>query len=404
MASNALIELFQATVALTLALALVLALRRPLRAWLGAKAAYASWAIAPLAVLAVLLPARSADPAVGAASEAAALFAALPGPAQASGSLAPGLVGLWLLGVASLALLMLVRQRRFQRSVKRAPGKDHDASEWATPAVSGLFRPRIVLPSDFASRYTPEEQRLVIAHEQLHIERGDIPAQALATLLRCVFWFHPLVHVAAARFRFDQELACDAAVVARFPAARRSYGDAMLKTQLAGFGLPVGCHWQSSHPLKERISMLKQNLPGPRRRRVATALIVALAAVTSLAAWAAQPAAPATATDAKYMTVLTDDDVMNSPRYPADAVAKGLGGLVVLDVLVGVDGVPKEIKVFKSSVDGVFDKPAVEAAWNWRFNAGRNGATGEKVEGWVRVPVKFSADEPAETTEPETAG
>lgn len=404
MASDALVELFQATLALTLALALVLALRRPLRAGLGARAAYASWAMAPLAVLAVLLPARSGPSAPVAAHETVSLFGALPAAAQASGPMVPGLVVLWLLGAVAMALLMLVRQRRFQRSVRRDPGQAYDASEWATPAVSGLFRPRIVLPSDFQSRYTPDEQRLVIAHEQLHIERGDIPAQALATLLRCVFWFHPLVHLAAARFRFDQELACDAAVVARFPNARRSYGDAMLKTQLAGFGLPVGCHWQASHPLKERISMLKQNLPGPRRRRVATAMIVALAAVTSLAAWAAQPAAPAPATDAAFLKVLTNDDVLGPPKYPAAAMAKGLGGLVVLDVLVGVDGLPKEIKIFKSSVDGVFDKPAVEAAWNWRFNAGRNGATGEKVEGWVRVPVKFSADEPAETTEPETAG
>ena len=401
MASDALVELFQATLALTLALALVLALRRPLRSWLGAKAAYASWAIAPLAVAAVLLPARSGGAAAAATTEATSLFAALPAAAQGGGSVAPGLVGLWLLGMLALALLMLVRQRRFQRSVTHTPGQDHDASEWATPAVSGLFRPRIVLPSDFTSRYTPDEQRLVIAHEQLHIERGDIPAQALATLLRCVFWFHPLVHVAAARFRFDQELACDAAVVARFPEARRSYGDAMLKTQLAGFGLPVGCHWQSSHPLKERISMLKQTLPGPRRRRAAAALIVGLAATASLAAWAAQPTAPAPATDAAPLTALTNDDVLTPPKYPADAAAKGLGGLVVLDVLVGVDGVPKEIKVFESSPEGVFDKMAVEAAWNWRFNAGRNGATGEKVEGWVRVPVKFSADKPAENAAPE---
>ena len=394
MASDALVELFQATVALTLALALVLALRRPLRGWLGAKAAYASWAIAPLAVLAVLLPARSGGPAAAATAEAGILFATLPAVAQDNASIAPGLVGFWLLGALSLALLMLARQRRFQRGVKRVPGQDYDASEWATPAVCGLFRPRIVLPSDFQSRYTPDEQRLVIAHEQLHIERGDIPAQALATLLRCVFWFHPLVHFAAARFRFDQELACDASVVARFPAARRSYGDAMLKTQLAGFGLPVGCHWQSSHPLKERISMLKQSLPGPRRRGIASALILALAAATSFAAWAAQPAAPGPDIDAKPLMAVLDEDKLDPPKYPAEALAKGMGGLVVLDLLVGEDGIPKEVRVFRPSTDDVFDQAAVEAAWNWRFNAGRNGARGEKVEGWIRVPVNFSPDKP----------
>jgi TonB family protein len=396
MASDALVELSQATIALTLALALVLALRRPLRHWAGARAAYAGWAIAPLAVIAVLVPAPTGVSATIGTVRAVSLFGAMPATAPAGGSMAPGALGLWLLGAAALALLMAVRQRRFLRSVTRIPGQAHDASEWATPAVSGLLRPRIVLPSDFQSRYTPDEQRLVIAHEQLHIERGDIPAQALATLLRCVFWFHPLVHFAAVRFRFDQELACDAAVVARFPASRRSYGDAMLKTQLAAFGLPVGCHWQSSHPLKERISMLKKTLPSPRRRRVAAVLMLSLAATTTLAAWAAQPAA--TAAEAVPLSTLTNVDSLVPPKYPKEAADQGLSGMVMLEILVGVDGVPREIKVVESTPSGLFDKQAVEAAWNWRFNAGRNGASGEKVEGWVRVPVSFKADEPAEAT------
>lgn len=400
MASDALLELFQASLSLTVALVLVLALRRPVRRALGARAAYALWAIAPLSAIAVLLPARRGDLAPFAGDLAAGLPAALPGAGPAA-SMTSVLLVLWLLGAAALALLMIVRQRRFQQRVVRRPADDHDASAWASPAVTGLLRPRIVLPTDFAARYTPEEQRLVIAHEQLHIERGDIPAQALASLLRCVFWFHPLLHFAAARFRFDQELACDASVLARFPHARRRYGDAMLKTQLAGFGLPVGCHWQSSHPLKERISMLKHTLPGPRRRRAAAALVLSLAAVASLAAWAAQPPVPEAADGAKPLQSLTEHDVLTAPEYPAEAAAQGLGGLVVLDVLVGTDGVPKEIKVSKSSADGIFDQQAIDAAWTWRFNAGRNGASGEKVEGWVRVPVNFSPDKPADEAAPE---
>lgn len=402
MASDALSELIQATLALTVALVLVAALRHPLRRWLGAQAVYASWAMVPLATLAVLLPARSGGTVLPAV---AGFTQALPGLAAADASLpvAALVLGVWLLGAMALGTLMLVRQRRFQRSVCRQPAQAHDQSAWATPAVAGLLRPRIVLPADFAARYTPDEQRLVIAHEQLHIERGDIPAQALATLLRCVFWFHPLVHAAAARFRFDQELACDAAVVARFPDARRRYGDAMLKTQLAGFGLPVGCHWQSSHPLKERVAMLKQTLPSPRRRRVAAALIASMLALASVVAWAAQPAQPAEpeAATPRMLQVVTDNDVLTQPKYPAQALAEGVSGMVWLDILVGADGVPREIKVMKSTPAGVFDKQAIDAAGQWRFNAGRNGARGEKVEGWIRVPVKFSADAPPEGTEVE---
>ena len=400
MASELLLELFQATVALTGALALVALLRRPLRRWLGAGVAYAAWIVVPLAVVAVLLPARSGGTVLSAGGEALVVSTGLSASLPATGGvLAPALLALWLSGAFALALLMGVRQWRFRQALRREPGQPFDRSGGASPAVTGLLRPRIVLPDDFQSRYTPQEQRLVIAHEQMHIARGDLPAQALASLLRCLFWFHPLVHLAAGRFRFDQELACDAAVVARFPDARRSYGDAMLKTQLAAFGLPLGCHWQSCHPLKERVRMLKQTLPGPRRRRIAAALVVALAALTSLAAWAAQPAAPSP--DILATSDGGQVDVLTPPKYPAGAAAKGLGGLVMLDVLVGADGVPKEIKVSQSSNDEAFDQAAVDAARNWRFNAGRNGATGEKVEGWVRVPVNFSPDEPVEESAPQ---
>ena len=69
----------------------------------------------------------------------------------------------------------------------------------------------------------------------------------------------------ARELRLDQELACDAQVVAAHPAARRSYAEAMLKTQLAGRPLPLGCYWPApaAHPLVERIACSSR---GPGRR------------------------------------------------------------------------------------------------------------------------------------------
>ncbi|MDZ4048456.1 MAG: TonB family protein, partial [Pseudoxanthomonas sp.] len=217
--------------------------------------------------------------------------------------------------------------------------------------------------------------------------------------LSCLFWFNPLVHMAARRFRLDQELACDAAVLRRHPNQRRSYGEAMLKTQLAAISLPLGCHWPSRHPLKERISMLKQSAPGPARRRFGSGVIAAGLAVLALGAWAAQSSEPSKA-DIRPLQVLTDDDVIVQPKYPANAAKDGIGGLVVLDVLVGEDGVPADIRVHRANPEGVFDKHAIDAARNWRFNAGRDGRRGEMIQGWIRVPVKFTAPEkPAPATE-----
>ena len=54
----------EATLAGSAALLLVLVLRRPVRAWLGASAAYALWLCVPIALLAVMLP-RGADVPLG---------------------------------------------------------------------------------------------------------------------------------------------------------------------------------------------------------------------------------------------------------------------------------------------------------------------------------------------------
>jgi hypothetical protein len=82
-------------------------------------------------------------------------------------------------------------------------------------------------------------------------------------------------------------------VLSKHGDVRRRYADALLKTQLAtdaAWRQPIGCHWQSVHPLKERISMLKRPLPGSTRRFIGLACIAALTAAASYATWAGQPA------------------------------------------------------------------------------------------------------------------
>lgn len=396
MASDLGNALFEATLATSAAILLVLTLRRPLRRLAGAGLAYTAWALVPLAGAAALLP-RAPSLANPIAPVAAPLRAAVDGAGaavQASGvgALVPMF---WLAGALALAALFAARQWRFARRLRERDARGDDGDAPLGPAVVGLWRPRIVMPSDFERRYSPEEQALVLEHERQHLRRGDLWAQAVCAALRCLFWFNPLLHLAATRFRFDQELACDADVLARHPRARRRYGEVMLKTQLAGFGLPLGCHWQSCHPLKERIAMLTRPLPSARRARVASALLAASMAALTFAAWAAEPAAPV----AKPLQAVMDEDVLGRPKYPAQAAAEGVSGLVVLEVLVGDDGVPKEVKVKSAKPQGVFETAAVEAAWQWRFNAGRNGNRGEKVEGWVYVPVKFTAPAPEASAE-----
>ncbi len=302
---------------LSAACLIVLAMRPLLRRLAGARAVYALWCLPPLMLLALALPAPS-----GVVLQMREI-GGLPGAvlhSEAVRSAGQGMAGwLWAWGAGALACLLwqLQRQRRFVRalgSLRRVPHPrlplyraDHDAG---LPALVGLWRPRIVLPPDFHTRYDARQRALLLRHEQVHWRRGDLPCNALATLLLCLQWCNPLAHVALRAFRRDQEMACDARVLARRPRQRRAYAEAMLIGGVDAPLPPLGCPWPSRHPLKERIEMLKQPTPTPRRRLAAVLCTGLLAIGGGYAAWAAQPGTPALAETAPaYRTdvVLTID-------------------------------------------------------------------------------------------------
>lgn len=301
--------LFETTLATSAAVLLVLAMRRPLMARLGASVAYAAWALVPVAGLAMLLPAPESVPmpmtAVARIGVLQPVLALAPeAETFAWTSLA---MALWASGALATAALFAWQQRRFQhRLADSAPHGDGlriaRASE-GLPAVIGLLRPRIVLPADFETRYDADERELILCHERIHVARRDLWANAAVAALRALFWFNPLLHYAAWRFRRDQELACDERVVARHPQRRRDYAGAMLKTQMADSSLPVGCHWQASTPLKERIAMLKEHAPKPMRSAIGAALVSLLLVGGGYAAWAAQPAPAIAAKTAERFSV-----------------------------------------------------------------------------------------------------
>lgn len=295
MASELLDWLAEATLATSAAIVLVLLLRRPLRALSGAGAAYAAWGLVPAVLLASLLPAAVEPMAPGVVAVITAGVAGLPviNPAPAF-DYRPWAALAWSLGLALMAAGLVRQQRRFIRGLgelrRRRDGLLESDAIAGLPAVIG-WRARIVLPRDFEQRYDAHERQLVLCHEGVHRRRGDLQASAVVAALRCLFWFNPLLHHGAGRFRQDQELACDAAVLRRHPQSRRAYGDALLKTQLADRPLPLGCHWFGSHPLKERIAMLRHPLPHRFRGFAGLVLVALLSFAAGWTVWAAQPAA-----------------------------------------------------------------------------------------------------------------
>ena len=282
MATEVLLALVRANIAAAAAILVVLLLRRPARRLFGAQAAYILWLCAPAAMLgAVFALTTSTHPRHAAKALNQSAKAWLAAPEHAS-----GLLALWLVGAAAAFGFVAWSQLRFLAAARAGR---------AGPAVTGVFHARLVVPGDFAERFTPEERRLVRAHERAHIDRSDARANALSVLVQCLCWFNPLLHVAARAMRLDQELACDATVLARLPRERRRYAETLLKTQLVRGGPPpLGCHWAARgiHPLEARITMLTRPSPPQARQDAGMALLVVLGIVFAFAAWALQPAQP----------------------------------------------------------------------------------------------------------------
>ncbi len=279
------------------AVLLVAVARKPVRRLLGARLAYALWLIPLLAAAATLLPARPLPASRPLAEAAATLdWVVLTPPAGAAAGYSPLLLALWLLGSALSLTVLAVQQRRFTRALEPltplAPNLFRAALPGVGPALVGALRPRIIVPADFETRYSEDEQVTILAHERAHLAAGDAQLNALIAAIRAVCWFNPLIHLGAHLARLDQELACDAKVIGDRPAARKPYAAALLKAQLAPSSLPLGCYWpsRSPHPLKERFVMLNRKEPGRLRRLTGAAALAVLGLGTAYAAWAADPA------------------------------------------------------------------------------------------------------------------
>lgn len=102
------------------------------------------------------------------------------------------------------------------------------------PCLYGLFRPTIYLTEE-ATQKGKEELDYIICHEKMHYRHLDFVWSVLRSVLVCVYWFHPMVWVAAKVSRQDAEYAADEAVIQNLEEEERiAYGKTILSVLKKG--------------------------------------------------------------------------------------------------------------------------------------------------------------------------
>ena len=425
--------------------------------------------IAGSAVDAAVRTAASAGPAAGAAIPIVEGTAAVMDPAGAILGESPHLAGgwpvaltaLWVSGFIALTVVWILSARPWRREttpLTMTPdirdrlatvlrGTDVPASVVVVtdsnviPFVTGLLRPRIVVPRRLLEEAGDAAIRSILIHENAHRRRREPLRLLLSRATAVVFFFYPLVWPLLKRIRETGEMTCDDAVLAS-GVRPRAYASALAVVFDMGLTTaPSSAALDRRSPSLMRRRLMRLN--GTRRckmqlkHRAALSLVlvcVLMASALSLSSLAGDPSTDAKAPDppAKPDTPPVEAPApepapepseffiskMIPPEYPDAARAKGLESIVFLQLTLADDlnvasaelktiivGHPP-LEIVKVGKDGkvvdpveeegmeafheVFVKAATEAALQWEIEVNPEGARTDKTT--LVVPIQFRLD------------
>lgn len=405
------------------------AMRLPTRGpWVLALAIGAVWPVIASIVLSALAP----DPTASQTS-ASVLMSVIPVTSDNGFDFSAWLARLdtpltWVWSIASgLLLIQILLALRTLQGVRRRArleqlqGEQVLIDESVGPAVLGLVRPHIVIPSWVLTIDAPL-RALVLRHEREHCKAGDPALVWLSVVTTTAMPWNPALWWISRRLRIAMEIDCDARTL-RDEADTSRYAKLLLfiaqQSPSARF-VPMLSH--SASQLSRRIHAMNNASTRFRTLRVLTAsgiavLAGAAACSSRIATNLTSPVATPVANSESNKTATTAPAVVSEsapgptvakepyfdfqvevpanpaagnrgPRYPDAQRAAGVSGSVLAQFVVNVDGSVDSttIKLLRES-DPAFGAAVRSALPSMKFNPALVG--GKAVRQLVQTPFQF---------------
>lgn len=239
-------------------------------------------------------------------------------PTYRTVTLSEALTYVWYAGMAGVGAWFLFTNLRFARALRKArtPYRVEGCrypvylvSALPSPCLFGVLRPAVYLNEK--ALQSPDALRFVLAHEQTHARHLDPLWSLLRGVCLTVYWFDPLVWLAAVLSREDCELACDEGTLRALGADERAaYGKTLLalvpvcdKPQNPLLGATTMT--SGKRGLKERITRIAENR---QAKAAAVFAVVALAALLCAVSFTGAPDTPPEVTQEWYDAGFTTED------------------------------------------------------------------------------------------------
>ncbi len=134
-----------------------------------------------------------------------------------------------------------------------------------SPVLIGIVRPVLVLPD---TQLDEIKLSNILAHEMVHFRRGDVAVKWLVMFIKCIHWYNPLIHFAAAKCDEYCEISCDMEAVRDMDRASETAYMMTILSLASGKNYALGAGMsENGKILKRRFAMIKNKKNISRKMR-----------------------------------------------------------------------------------------------------------------------------------------